>query len=82
MTVEVIAMDDRTYRPADGYLTMTAAANHLGVSLVTMRKILRDAGIRAYRDPRNKRVRLLKTEDVEQLIQPVPEDLEGNARAA
>ncbi len=66
-------MDDRTYRPMDGYLTMADAATHLGVSMVTMRKILRDARLQTYRDPRNGRVRLLKVEDVDRLSQPVPE---------
>ncbi len=70
------------YRPPDGYVTMGEAQRRLGVSKVTMVKIVRDAGVSTYRDPRNGRVRLLRIEDVDCLTQPVREDSEGNARAA
>ena len=70
------------YRPPEGYVTMGEAQRRLGVSKVTIVKIVRDAGIRTYRDPRNGRVRLLRLEDVERLTRPVPEDSEGNAQAA
>ncbi len=70
------------YRPPEGYVTMGEAQRRLGVSKVTMVKIVRDAGITAYRDPRTGRVRLLRIEDVDRLTRPVPEDSEGNARAA
>ena len=69
-------------RPPGGYATMGEAQRRLGVSKVTMVKIVRDASIRTYRDPRNGRVRLLRLEDVERLTRPVPEDSEGNAQAA
>jgi excisionase family DNA binding protein len=61
------------YQPPEGYLTMEGAAERLGVSLVTMRKAVREAGIETYRDNLNKRVRLVKQADVEKLRQPVPE---------
>lgn len=61
------------YVPPDGYLTMEGAADRLGVSLVTMRKAVREAGIETYRDNLNKRVRLVKAADIETLRQPVPE---------
>ncbi len=70
------------YRPPEGYVTMGEAQRQLGVSKVTMVKIVRDAGIQTYRDPRNGRVRLLRIEDVQRLARPVPEDSEGNAQAA
>ena len=61
------------YRPPEGFLTMEGAAELLGVSLVTMRKTVREAGLGAFRDHRNRRARLLKREDVERLRHPVPE---------
>ena len=70
------------YRPPEGYVTMGEAQRRLGVSKVTMVKIVRDAGLETYRDPRNGRVRLLRIEDVDRLTQPVREGSEGNARAA
>jgi excisionase family DNA binding protein len=67
------------YQPPDGYLTTEGAAELLGVSLVTMRKIIRDAGLTTFRDHRNGRVRLLKRADVERTREPIPE---GKAEAA
>jgi excisionase family DNA binding protein len=61
------------YQPPEGYLTMEGAAERLGVSLVTMRRAVREAGIETYRDNLNRRVRLVKLDDVEQLRAPVPE---------
>ena len=72
-------MAEATYRPPDGYLTMADAASQLEVSMVTLRKILRDERLQTYRDPRNGRVRLLRAEDVTRLTQPVPE--QGKAAA-
>ena len=71
-----------TYRPPEGFVTMGEAQRRLGVSKVTIAKIVRAAGIRTYRDPRNGRVRLLRSNDVDRLTQPVPETDEGNAQAA
>lgn len=61
------------YRPPEGYMTMEGAAEQAGVSLVTMRRAVREAGIETYRDHLNKRVRLVKRADVERLRTPVPE---------
>jgi excisionase family DNA binding protein len=44
------------YQPPDGYLTIEGAAVLLGVSLVTVRKIIRDAGLQTFRDHRKGRV--------------------------
>jgi len=73
MVVEVMAMAEATYRPPNGYLTMAGATELLGVSIVTLRKLVRDKGLQTFRDPRNGRARLLRVVDVEQLAQPVPE---------
>lgn len=78
MVVEVMAMAD-TYQPPDGYLTMAGATEQLGVSIVTLRKLVRDRAIPTFRDARNGRARLLRVEDIERLREPIPE---GNAQAA
>lgn len=62
------------YQPPDGYLTMELAAERFGVSLLTLRKAVRRAGLTVYRDNLNQRARLLKVDDLEQLRKPVPEE--------
>jgi predicted site-specific integrase-resolvase len=64
-------MPDGTYLPPSGYTTMAQAAERLGISMVTLRARVKDEGLEVYRDPRNKRVRLLKDEELERLSQPV-----------
>jgi excisionase family DNA binding protein len=66
-------MTDGGYRPPDGYLTMAEALTRLGISKATLQKRVRAGELPTYRDPRNKRVRLVKVEDVDRLAQPVPE---------
>ncbi len=70
------------YRPPEGFMTVGEAQQRLGVSKVTISKIVREAGLQTYRDPRNARVRLLRAGDVERLEQPVLEDEAGKAQAA
>jgi hypothetical protein len=62
---------DGTYKPPEGYLTMAQTQAKLGVSKATAQKVVREAKLPTYSDPRNKRVRLFKVSDVEQLLQPV-----------
>jgi hypothetical protein len=70
------------YSPPEGFITMGDAQNRLGVSKVTIVKIVREASIPIYRDPRNKRVRLLKANDISRLEQPVLETDLLKAQAA
>ena len=72
-------MAEATYQPPDGYLTLAQAREHLGVSKATVIRMAQDGRLSTYRDPRDKRVRLAKIEDVERLTQPVP--TEGKAAA-
>ena len=65
-------MPDSGYQPPPGYATMGDAAERLRVSTVTLRKLLRESGVELFQDPRNKRVRLVKAEDLERLALPVP----------
>jgi hypothetical protein len=75
-------MADTGYRAPAGFTTMAQAAERLAVSMVTLRKTIRDEGIEVFEDPKNKRVRLLRVEDVERLEQPRPvRSLEGKEAA-
>ena len=66
-------MIDDGYRPPNGYLTIAQACARLGISRATIQRMFGRGELTTYRDPRNRRVRLVKTEDVDRLYQPVPE---------
>ncbi len=68
----------------EGYLTMAQARARLGVSKVTMARLVRASGVQTYEDPRDARVKLLRVEDVDRLAQPRPagEDQWSKAKAA
>jgi excisionase family DNA binding protein len=72
-------MSDSERRPPAGYLTVAQARDRLGVSKMTMFRLMRREHVPTYRDPRDARLRLLKVEDVDRLMQPVPE---GKAKAS
>jgi len=63
-------MADTVRQTPDGYLTMAEARAQLGVSKVTMAKMVKTAGVKTYEDPRDARIKLLKVEDVEQMGRP------------
>jgi hypothetical protein len=69
--VEVIAVAESSYQPPEGYMTMAQAQEQLRVSKPTLGRLARAAQVEVYEDPRDKRVRLLRVEDVERLGQPV-----------
>lgn len=69
-------MPDAKYRPPLGYLTMAEAQMRLGISRATLQRMARRGQLTLYRDPRNRRVRLLRIEDVDRLTQPIPEQSE------
>lgn len=60
------------YKPPDGFMTVGQAEAYLQVSRTTMHRMLREGKLATYRDQRNKRVKLVRVEDVESLVQPVP----------
>jgi len=75
-------MPETSYRAPAGFITMAQAADRLAVSMVTLRKTIRDERIEVFEDPKNKRVRLLKIEDVERLEHPRPmRPVEGKVAA-
>jgi hypothetical protein len=63
---------EATYQPPDGYKTMAQAAQQIGVSLVTLRKLLQRREVEIFQDPRDARAKLLRAEDVDRLAQPIP----------
>ena len=65
-------MADTSRVVPEGYLTMAQARARLGVSKVTMARIVRASGVQTYEDPRDARVKLLRVEDVDRLAQPRP----------
>jgi hypothetical protein len=72
-----------TYKPPEGFLTMAQTQERLRVSKATAQKVVREAKLPIYNDPRNKRVRLFKETDVERLLEPVlAEDTAAKTRAA
>ncbi len=73
-------MTDARRKVPEGYLTMTQAREQLGVSRVTMARLVRDFDAQVYEDPRDARVKLLRAEDVERMLQPRPR-AEGKAAA-
>ena len=58
--------------PPAGYMTVAQARARLRVAPATMARIIRDSGIQTFDDPRDRRVKLLRVEDVEQLATPHP----------
>jgi excisionase family DNA binding protein len=64
-------MSDGTYQPPEGYLTLAQAQARLGVSKPTILRMTRDGRLETYEDRRDRRVRLVKVEDVEALAQPI-----------
>ena len=60
-----------SYTPPAGFLTFAEAQAALGVSKATLQRRVRSGELDVYEDHRDKRVRLVKAEDVERLRQPV-----------
>lgn len=56
----------------EGYVTLIEVARRLGVAKGAAQRMARDGRLPTFRDPRNKRVRLARLEDVEWLAQPSP----------
>jgi excisionase family DNA binding protein len=80
MIPEVSTMEDAAYSPPPGYLTMAQARVELGVSKPTLYRMVRAGRIATYRDQRNRRVRLMKVDDIARLMEPQPAE-EGKAAA-
>jgi excisionase family DNA binding protein len=55
-------------------MTLSQAAEHLGVTRYTIQRLMRSGEIQAFVSPLDRRQRLLRREDVERLREPVPAD--------
>ena len=65
-------MPDSMREPPEGFLTMAQARERLGVSKMTMMKLVQRSGIEVFQDQRDARVKLVREQDVERLQRPVP----------
>jgi hypothetical protein len=65
-------MPEAPYRPPHGYKTMAQAAEQIGVTVVTLRKLIQRRGVQVFQDPRDARAKLLKADDVQRLQEPIP----------
>ncbi len=53
-------------------ITMTDAAERVGVSVVTLRRIIRARGITVYMNPRDARERLVDADEIDAAMRPTP----------
>jgi excisionase family DNA binding protein len=65
-------MAEASYRAPEGYLTLAEARARIGVAKATITRMVQDGRLTTFDHPRDRRVRLVKVEDVERLTQPVP----------
>lgn len=62
------------YQDTEGFVTLAEAGRRLGVAKATVQRMAQDGRLATYRDPRDRRVRLARVDDIERLSQPVPAD--------
>ena len=58
----------------EGYLTLVEAARVAGVSRAKLWRMVRSGRLRAYEDPRDARVKLIRRDELDAALQPVPLD--------
>ena len=63
-------------------IPMLEAARRLGVSKLTMRRIVRESGLTTYDNPLDKRQRLLDAAEVERVARPRPRGAEQESKIA
>jgi len=56
--------------PRTGFIAVEDVRDMMGITPLTMRKKLRDAGILLYLDPADSRRRLMKKADMQKLLRP------------
>jgi hypothetical protein len=57
----------------DAMVSMTGAAERIGVSAPTLRKAIRKLGVPTFVSPVNARTRLVRVKDVDRLLLPIVE---------
>ncbi len=69
---------------ADEYLPLTEAAKHAGISRAKLWRMVKEGRLPAYEDPRDARVTLIKRDELEAAMRPVPRRIEagGQGKAA
>ena len=66
----------------DDFLTLQQAADLMRVHRITVWRLVRDGKLRMYQSETNRRVKLVKRTDIEDLMRPRPfEVVEGKAAA-
>jgi excisionase family DNA binding protein len=65
----------------DEFLTLTEAADELGISRFKMSRLIRDGEIRAYVSPLNRKQKLVRRSDLAALKEPVPVEVEPGKAA-
>jgi len=58
------------YRAPEGFATIAEVQVRLGVSRPTLLRLLKAAQVNVYEDPRDRRIRLLRVEDLAELEKP------------
>lgn len=56
----------------DEYLTLTEAAERTGISRVTLWRMVKGGKLPVYASPRDRRAKLIKWAEMEELLRPVP----------
>ena len=56
----------------DEYLTLGDAAEHAGVSRVTIWRMVKEGRLAAYQNPRDRRVKLVKRTELDEALRIVP----------
>jgi len=56
------------------YLTVSEAASYLGISRVTVWRRIRDGSLHTYQAAKSKRTKLVKREDLDELLKPQPSE--------
>ncbi len=66
------------------YLTLGQAAEYSGVSRVTIWRMVKEGRLPAYQNPRDRRAKLVKREELDEALRPVPLKVEpeGQGKAA
>jgi len=63
-------MPSSQYQPPDGYLTLAQARERLGISRTKAWTMVKEGILTVYEDPRDRRVKLVRLQDVASVAQP------------
>jgi excisionase family DNA binding protein len=75
-------LDRRGVEKVGELITLTEAADRAGVSLMTLRKIVRENKITLYRNPRDAREKLVRPGDIDAAMEPTPFQQEHETKKA